>query len=612
MAENRPNTGNSGGKNPKKLRVLLRTFGCQMNMRDSQVVSGLLVKEGFELVDDYLCAGVILFNTCSVRQHAEDRVFSLIGEYMRKRNRSLPSQEAAPLIGIIGCMARNYGQEIFERAPLVDFAVGPDDIEKVPGIINRLILDKVNGPALKGSLFFSRKIWEVDGGQRPEEVYHSNFHENNKCAYIVVSEGCSNFCSYCIVPHVRGRLRHRHYKDILREIEEAIAFGINSVLLLGQNVNSYKDKDVNFVKLLSLVDKLKGLNDFTFMTSHPKDATLDLFKAIAVLKKIKKDLHLPLQSGSDKILRLMNRGYTKRMYLELAQNYRKIVKGGRLSTDIIVGFPGESGSDFKETFDLFKMLKFDSSFIFKYSPRPHTAAFNMQDDVIKEEKERRHSLLLNLQKSILAAVCFFFFSFSQAHALNIDRVKVCYLNQDYKGAIQEGNRLIAQDRYSSELYYFLGLSYLKEGQYLRAAESFKVVINNLKESRLKEEARIGLADTYLLKGDHNNAKNIYNEILISNPKTKFKDQIQQRLSGIEPKKEGVFSVQVGSFANIDNAKNLVKKLNSGGYSAYFEEYGQGGDRSYKVRVGKLNTRQEAEGLARRLSREGHPTKIFPE
>ncbi|MFA5438024.1 MAG: MiaB/RimO family radical SAM methylthiotransferase [Candidatus Omnitrophota bacterium] len=593
-------------------RVYIRTFGCQMNVRDSQVISGLLVKDGFELTEDYLSARVILFNTCSVRQHAEERVFSLIGEYMRRRDQPPGSNREVPLIGILGCMAKNYAQGIFERAPLVDFAVGPDDIDKVPAIIKRLISGKGDVTALNGRSLFSKKIWEVDGGQRPEEIYHTNFHGADKCAYIVISEGCSNFCSYCIVPHVRGRLRHRHYKDILREIEEAIAFGVSSVLLLGQNVNAYKDGEINFIKLLTLVDKLNGLSDFTFMTSHPKDANLDLFKAMATLKKLKKDLHLPLQSGSDKILKLMNRGYTKRMYLELAQNYRRIVSGGRLSTDIIVGFPTENGADFKETFDFFKMIKFDSAFIFKYSPRPNTAAFNMPDDVLKEEKERRHTLMLNLQKSILAGACFFFFFFSHAYALNIERVKVYYLTQDYKGAIQEGNRLIAEDRYSSELYYFLGLSYLKDGQYTKAAESFKVVINNLKESRLKEEARIGLADTYLLRGDYNNAKNIYNELLAGNPRTKFKDQIQQRLSGLEPSKEGVYSVQVGSFANIDNARNLVKKLNSSGYPAYFEERTQGSRRSYRVRVGKLNTRREAEELVKRLSREGHPTKIFPE
>jgi tRNA-2-methylthio-N6-dimethylallyladenosine synthase len=198
---------------------------------------------------------------------------------------------------------------------------------------------------------------------------------------------------------VRGKLHHRRHEDIIKEIREAVDSGISLITLLGQNVNSYQDGDVDFIKLIHLVNSTKGLKEVTFITSHPRDTTPDLFRAMADLEKVKKDLHLPVQSGSDKILKLMNRGYSRKYYLDLAKNYRKIVNGG-FTTDIIVGFPGESEEDFKETYSLLKEVKFNAAYIFKYSPRPHTQAVNLADDVIKEEKERRHKIILELQRGI--------------------------------------------------------------------------------------------------------------------------------------------------------------------------------------------------------------------
>ncbi|MFA5350967.1 MAG: MiaB/RimO family radical SAM methylthiotransferase [Candidatus Omnitrophota bacterium] len=604
-----------------------------MNVRDSEVICGLLVREGYKLIDGFRNADVIILNTCSVRQHAEDRVFSLVGEYTKKRIQQQFFTGTVPVVGIVGCMAKNYAQRIFERAPQVDFAVGPSDIDKIPKIIDKLLLDKKivtvslgregNSPGGDNPCFiggenprfqgpcFQRKVWETDGQARTKEIYHTGFYENKKHAYVVISEGCSNFCSYCIVPYVRGLIRHRSHKDILKEIKSALKKGIASFTLLGQNVNAYKDGSVNFIKLLEMVNSLKGLKELGFMTSHPKDASIGLFKAIAGLDKIKKSLHLPVQSGSDRILRLMNRGYSSKLYLDLVDNYRKIVRGGKISTDIIVGFPTESEADFKATFDLFKKVGFNSAFIFKYSPRPNTEAFKMQDDIVKEEKEKRHALMLKLQKNILAAACFVFLFFNNALALDMDKVKINFLSGNYKAAISEANRLISEDHYSCELYYFLGLSYLKEGEYQRAADSFKIVINNFKETKFKEESRIGLADAYFLSGDFNNAGNIYRELLIDNPKTKFKDQVNQRLSGIELKKEGYYSVQVGSFSNYNNAKNLTQKLISSGYSAYIEESGSLANRTFKVRVARLSTLRKAGELARELSNQGYPTKICP-
>jgi tRNA-2-methylthio-N6-dimethylallyladenosine synthase len=399
-------------------KIFVKTFGCQMNVRDSEVICGLLKKDGFILVDLPEKADIIIFNTCSVRQHAEDRVFSLIGEYRKRRNRgeSLPRRQAGPvgavpLIGIIGCMAKNHQEKIFDKSPEVDFVVGPSDIDKIPGIVKSLMKNKGEslpcrqaGPAgtvpCGDSPLFARKIWETDGESRPEEIYHTGFYEGKNHAHLVISEGCSNFCSYCVVPFVRGPLRHRNFKDILKELEVALGKGISEITLLGQNVNAYSYEGVDFVGLLKLVNSAKRLKAFDFMTSHPKDASPKLFKAIAGLEKLKKSLHLPIQSGSDRILGLMNRGYSRKFYLDLVDKYRKIVSGGVITTDIIVGFPTETEADFKDTYDLLKSVGFNSAYIFKYSPRPNTQAVKMDDDIGKKEKERRHALILDLQRKV--------------------------------------------------------------------------------------------------------------------------------------------------------------------------------------------------------------------
>ncbi len=376
-------------------KVYIKTLGCQMNVRDSEVLCGLLSQAGFSLTDSPDKSDVIIFNTCSVRQHAEDRVFSLIGEYKKRRLKGRIGK--APIIGLIGCMAQNYQDGIFNMSADVDFVVGPSDIAKIPEIVRRLLVSKE-----KDSSLIQLKIWETDGGARPEEIYHTGFYEDKKHTHVVISEGCSNFCSYCVVPYVRGPLRHRHHNDILIEIEKAIDKGITEITLLGQNVNAYDYEGVSFVRLIELVNSIQGLKKFGFMTSHPKDASLDLFKSIASLDKLRKSLHLPVQSGSDRILKLMNRGYSKRFYLDLVDNYRKIVRGGTLTTDIIVGFPGERETDFRESYDLVKSVGFNSAYLFKYSLRPHTEASKMTDDVTKKAKEERHALILELQRRISA------------------------------------------------------------------------------------------------------------------------------------------------------------------------------------------------------------------
>jgi len=390
-----------------KKKVFIKNFGCQMNVRDSEVICGLLKNEGYEFTEEANTADIVLFNTCSVRQHAEDKVWSEIGRIAKSRKRGESPSGRVPdkkIIGVIGCMAQNYKESIFERAANVDFVVGPSDIQKIPAIINTLLETEKKGgesPKQGESPRFSneRKIWETDGGIRPEEIYHTGFYEDKEHAYVVISEGCSNFCSYCVVPYVRGELHNRNYKDILKEIEEAADAGITKITLLGQNVNAYSSQ-VNFIELLKLINDIKGLKEFSFITSHPKDTSSDLFKAMADSEKLKKYLHLPVQSGSDRILKLMNRGYTRNFYLDLVKNYRTIVKSAVLTTDIIVGFPSEKEEDFQDSYDLVKEIQFNAAFIFKYSPRPNTQAANSGDDVAREEKERRHGLILELQKKI--------------------------------------------------------------------------------------------------------------------------------------------------------------------------------------------------------------------
>ena len=350
-----------------------------MNVRDAQVIAGLLQKAGYKIMESDAQAQVIIFNTCSVRQHAEDRVWSLIGSY-----------KGTKIIGLVGCMAQNYKEGAFDRDASISFVVGPQDIAKLPEILHKLTQKN----------FFQRKIWETDGLKRPEEIYHTGYYQDKQKTQVVISEGCSNFCSYCIVPYVRGALRHRKHQDILAEIKEALDQGITQVTLLGQNVNAYCDQAVDFIKLLAEVNALSGLKEFDFFTSHPKDAHSDLFKAMQDANKLTKRLHLPLQSGSERILKLMNRGYSVKDYLALVDSYRKIVKEGKLTTDIIVGFPTETLAEFSQTCALVEKVKFNAAYIFKYSSRPHTAAAEIAEQLDFFEIQKRHKKILDLQRKI--------------------------------------------------------------------------------------------------------------------------------------------------------------------------------------------------------------------
>ena len=366
------------------MKIHIKTFGCQMNDRDSELVVGQFLSKGYCLTDDVKKANVILLNTCSVREHAEHKVWSELG--------SLKSLQAnKPIIGVIGCMAKNVGSKIIKRMPHVDIVCSPNDLDKVYRLV-------------ENSRKYKHQQVQISSEIRNKSFYKHFFHSDKKHSYVNISEGCSNFCSYCVVPYVRGRHRSRLLADIIKEVKRVVNEGINSITLLGQNVNDYSSHrgktNVDFVNLLDIVSDINGIKDLGFVTSHPKDINFELFDLMAQKKNIRRYLHLPVQSGSNRVLKLMNRKYTRERYFEIIRQYRKSLPGGILATDVIVGFPGETEGNFKDTVDLMKKVKFNFAYIFKYSLRPHTRAEKMVDSVSPETKAKRHKILLDLQRKI--------------------------------------------------------------------------------------------------------------------------------------------------------------------------------------------------------------------
>ena len=363
--------------------VYLKTFGCQMNIRDSEFVAGMLISKGFRLSGSMDDADVIVFNSCSVRKHAEERLFGNIAclKSFKKKNPKL-------VIALMGCTAQAYGGKAMDRSPLIDIVCGTGNETDLPRLIKDVLKKRCH-------IIAADKVNE----KKPEAF--PKYREHKFKALVSISEGCNNFCSYCIVPYVRGRERFRDAKDVIREVKELARRGFKEVLLLGQNVNSYKapgGKD--FIKILEDINKIKGIERIRFMTSHPRDAHTELFRAMRDLDRVCEHLHLPLQSGSDRILKLMNRGYGSKKYLKLAEDYKRIVPGGSITTDIIVGFPSESPGDFRKTCGVMKDIGFDSAYTFKYSPRVGTKSSELADDVRSEVKASRLEFISRLQRGI--------------------------------------------------------------------------------------------------------------------------------------------------------------------------------------------------------------------
>jgi tRNA-2-methylthio-N6-dimethylallyladenosine synthase len=376
-----------------KTAVYIRTFGCQMNKRDSEALLGLFLEKGYTQVESEAEAEVILINTCSVRDHAENRAISYAGSLKKLtvgcrtkdvgcENIPHPTSHIPRIIGLIGCMARNRGEELFKKMSHLGLICGPASFAKIPAYIEKIRKDQT-------------RIIDLDDGLRDEEMYRAAFRIEPDHAQVVISTGCSNYCTYCVVPYVRGELRLRKPEDIIDEVKRNIDLGIKKITLLGQNVNDYKD----FVGLLCRVEKIEGLEELNFITSQPRNIPDGLFELMVKSKKISNHLHLPFQSGSNRILKKMNRGYTKEKYLQLTDDYKKIVKG-TLSTDVIVGFPGETDSDFNQTREILEKVRFKYAYIFKYSPRTRAQSAKVDDDIPETVKAQRHKVLLDLQKSI--------------------------------------------------------------------------------------------------------------------------------------------------------------------------------------------------------------------
>jgi tRNA-2-methylthio-N6-dimethylallyladenosine synthase len=382
----------------------LETFGCQMNVLDSQLIAAQLREMGLQPHPTPEGADIILFNTCSVRQHAEDKVLSRLG-----RLRTLKRRKPEVIIGVIGCMAERAREELFARVPHLDLLCGPGELHRLTGLIREVAERREHVMALSQSQSrrtpaAERSHWDdpleaLDGSRQPEPG------QNVLQAYVRVQRGCDKFCTYCIVPFVRGPERSRPPENILAEVRALVAKGCREVTLLGQTVNSYAFREgsrtVIFARLLEQVAAIEHLDRVRFVTSFPADWDEDIFRVIRDNQRICPYLHLPAQSGSDRILRAMKRGYTVGEYLRLVDLARRYIPDIALAGDFIVGFCGETEEDFQATVDLVRRVQYKSLFVFKYSPRPGTAADRAQaDDVPREVKVRRNNELLAVQAEI--------------------------------------------------------------------------------------------------------------------------------------------------------------------------------------------------------------------
>ncbi|MDP6925129.1 MAG: tRNA (N6-isopentenyl adenosine(37)-C2)-methylthiotransferase MiaB [Candidatus Scalindua sp.] len=367
------------------LKVYIKTFGCQMNKLDTELSIGSLTKKGYSFAEDENDADVILLNTCSVRDKAEHKVYSQLGSL-----RSQKEKNPELILGVLGCMAQNEGDKIFKRMPHVNLVCGTRMFSRLPEL-----LDEISGS--------NKHVLAIDEDGEVNFDRMVTQRQNRYNAFVSIMRGCDNYCSYCIVPYVRGREFSRTVTDIVDEVKKLADDGCKEITLLGQNVNSYGkglDGKVTLATLLRELDPIDGIERIHFITSHPKDMTREILEAVGELPGVCEYLHMPAQSGSDRILEKMKRQYTSAHYRELVEMARSIVPGIKIASDFIVGFPGETEEDFQDTVDLLRDVRCQSSFIFKYSPRTGTAAMELVDDVIEETKKNRNHILLELQKKI--------------------------------------------------------------------------------------------------------------------------------------------------------------------------------------------------------------------
>ena len=400
----------------------VETYGCQQNEADSENIRGLLIECGYAITDSAEGADVVVMNTCAIREHAEQRVFGNLGALTHTKRR-----HGRQKIFLCGCMA---GQEVVVNRikasyPHVDGVFSTHHLWQFPEILSRV-------------LFTSKRTYFTadEPGSIAEGLPHSR--DSKLKAWVSIMYGCNNFCTYCIVPYVRGRERSRKWEDILSECKQLIESGIKDITLLGQNVNSYgKDLDqgVDFADLLAKIAELPGDFIIRFMTSHPRDASNKLFDTMARYPKIAKQLHLPFQSGSSRVLKAMNRHYDRETYLEKVRYAKSVMPDLVLTSDVIVGFPGETEEEFEKTISLIEQVHYDSLFTFIFSPRPGTPAYTMEDPTPKEEKNRRFDKLCAVQNGIS----------EQLHNAYIGKTLRCLIDgtdKEFLTARTEGGRLV--------------------------------------------------------------------------------------------------------------------------------------------------------------------------
>ncbi|NLJ16204.1 MAG: tRNA (N6-isopentenyl adenosine(37)-C2)-methylthiotransferase MiaB [Clostridiales bacterium] len=365
----------------------VHSFGCQQNVSDGEKIKGMLAQMGYGFTDDVDKADLVLFNTCAVRENAEDRVFGNVGALKHKKRRN-PNM----IIAVCGCMVQqeHITQRLYQSFPFVDIIFGTHVLHTLPSIIYQKLSSgkrQVLIPEENGSIAEGVPV------QRDSKFK----------AWVPIMYGCNNFCTFCIVPHVRGRERSRLPRDIIKEVSDLVKEGYKDITLLGQNVNSYgKELGISFAELLKTLDEIEGEYKLGFMTSHPKDCTRELIDVIANGKHISRHLHLPVQSGSDRVLKAMNRRYTVEKYMDIINYAKEKIDEVALTSDIIVGFPGETYEEFLQTIELIKKVEYDSLFTFIYSPRKGTKAADMPDPITREEKGKWFEELLQVQSEASA------------------------------------------------------------------------------------------------------------------------------------------------------------------------------------------------------------------
>jgi tRNA-2-methylthio-N6-dimethylallyladenosine synthase len=366
-------------------KYLIETFGCQMNDLDSEKIAGNLRHVGMEAAGNLSEADVVILNTCSVRDKAVQKVYARLGEIRRHKAR-----RENLIVGVVGCMAQLEGEKVLKRAPFVNIVAGPQKGYAMSDLVERSMRSRSAVIAMR-----------TNDDLSPLETSYI-FRQNRWRASVTISEGCNRNCAFCVVPATRGRERVRTSASILREVEDLADRGYIEIILLGQTVNSYYDREagVSFAELLRRMSEVRGLKRIRFTSPHPSDFSDDLLEVMASCPQVCNQIHLPVQSGSTRLLRAMRRGYTRQSYMAVIGKIRKARRPISISTDLIVGFPGETEADFRDTLSLLDEVQYDSAFSFKYSPRPNTSALSMPDEISEEEKGRRLEELQERQRLI--------------------------------------------------------------------------------------------------------------------------------------------------------------------------------------------------------------------